>query len=198
MKLGAENWFLDRMWDSDFCVGIMCMKNNMDLSFVVLVWTMVCYDERRFVIPFTETRAGGLLRMLTYSVSRYWCNGIQGFHMEQWGCFWWMFVSCIIRRCPLFYCTPTSSFVPHLFGTTSYTCTISVFYISSTHFEPVPAQPKTRGIGDIFVQINEQSTSSRNREERAALQHEHDQYRARVLHVRALISHFIYHLCNAR
>ena len=33
LKLRAENRFLDRMWDSDFCVGIMSMKNNMDLSF---------------------------------------------------------------------------------------------------------------------------------------------------------------------
>ena len=73
VKLRAENWFLDRTWDSDFCVGIMSMKNYMELGFVVLIWTtMVWYDERRFVIPFMEQRAGGLLRMVTYSVSRYW------------------------------------------------------------------------------------------------------------------------------
>ena len=137
LKLRAENWFLDRMWDSYFCVGIMSMKNNMDLSFMVLIWTtMVWYDEQSFVIPFTEQRAGGLLRMLTYSVSRYWCNGIRGFHMEQWRCFWWVFVSYIIRRCPLFYCT-SSSFVLYLFGTTHYTsvpflCSTSVSYTHLT------------------------------------------------------------------
>ena len=45
----------------------------------------------------------------------------------------------------------SSSFVLYFFGTTKYACTISVFYISSTHFEPIPAQPKTRGIGDTLV-----------------------------------------------
>ena len=45
----------------------------------------------------------------------------------------------------------TLSFVLHLFGTTQYTCTISVFYISSTPFEPIPAQPMTRGIGDTLA-----------------------------------------------
>ena len=76
--------------------------------------------------------------------------------MEQWGCFWWVFVSCIIRRCPLFCCT--LSFVLHLFGTTQYTCTISVFYISSTPFEPIPAQPMTRGIGDTLAFLSTSST----------------------------------------
>ena len=56
--------------------------------FVVLIWTtMVWYDEQRFVIPFAEQRAGGLLRMLTYSVSRYWCNGIRSFQNGTMGMF---------------------------------------------------------------------------------------------------------------
>ena len=92
-----ENWTLIsgcnvRSW---FCVGIMSMITWIwVLVILIVVWTtVVWYDERRFVMPFTEQRAGGLLRMLKYSVSRYWCNGIRGFHMEQWGCFWWVFLS---------------------------------------------------------------------------------------------------------
>ena len=110
------------MWDSDFCVEIMRMKNSMELSFVVLIWTtMVWYDERRFVIPVTEQRAGGLLRMLKYSVSRYWCNGIRGFHMAQWGCFWWVFVYCIIRR-------PTVPVLHLSFSTSSGRRSIHIIY----------------------------------------------------------------------
>ena len=120
-----------------FVLELWVWKNNMDVSFcgIDLNHHGMIY-ERRFVIPFTEQRAGGLLRTLTYSVSRYWCNGIRGFPTEQRGCFSWVFVSCIIRRCPLFYWTSSSS-VLYLFGTTQCTYTISVFYISSTPFEPV-------------------------------------------------------------
>ena len=55
LKWRAENWFLDRMWDSDFCVGIMSMKNNIDLSFCgidwnhcsMTWWVTLCYPVRR-------------------------------------------------------------------------------------------------------------------------------------------------------
>ena len=54
LKLRAENWFLDRMRDSDFCVGIMSMKNNMDLSFCgidlnhgMIWWATLCYPVHR-------------------------------------------------------------------------------------------------------------------------------------------------------
>ena len=46
LKLRAENWFTDtcRMWDSDFCVGIMSMKNNIDLSFCGIDMNHAWYD----------------------------------------------------------------------------------------------------------------------------------------------------------
>ena len=148
VKLRAENWFLDRTWDSDFCVGIMSMKNYMELGFVVLIWTtMVWYDERRFVIPFMEQRAGGLLRMVTYSVSRYWGDGNWGFHIEKWGWFWWVsyLVSSGGAHC---FTVP----VLHLsFSTSLGRRTTSVFYISCTPFERIPAQPNTSGIGGNLV-----------------------------------------------
>ena len=57
--------------------------DNMDLSFWWSWFESLRRDERCFVIPFTEQRAGRLLRMLTYSVSRYLCNGIRGFHRHD-------------------------------------------------------------------------------------------------------------------
>ena len=105
-----------------FVLGLWVMTtwiDNMDLSFVVLVWTtIVWYDKRRYAIPFTEQRAWGLLRILAYSVSRYWCIGIRGFHMERWGCFWLVYlVSSGGAQC-FTSATSTSSFVLYLFGTT--------------------------------------------------------------------------------
>ena len=51
----------------------------MDLSFWWSWFESLWCDERCFVIPFTEQGAGGLLRMLTNSVSRHSCNCIRGF-----------------------------------------------------------------------------------------------------------------------
>ena len=133
-------WFLDRMWDSD-CVGIMRMITWIWIVVVLIiaVWTtVVWYDERPFVIPFIEQTAGELLRMLTYSVSRYWCNGIRGFHMEQWGCFWWVFVSCIIRR----HCSCFTVHLHLLFSTPSRRRHICAYCYTSPWapaHEPIPA-----------------------------------------------------------
>ena len=49
---------------------------------------------------------------------------------------------------PNFHCTSSPSLVLYLFRTTQYICTISVFYISSIFFEPIPTPLKTMGKGD--------------------------------------------------
>ena len=88
------------MWDSDFCVGIMGMKNDMDLSFVLLIWTMVWYDEATLCYPVHRAESRGAVEDAhvlgvgsdpmpgDYFVEiLMYCNCIRGLHREQWGCF---------------------------------------------------------------------------------------------------------------
>ena len=74
-----------------------------------------------------------LLRMLTYSVSRYWCNGIRGFHMKQRRCFWWVFVPKVDSGGAHYF---TSLSVLNLFRTTIiYICTSTILFLCVLHLE---------------------------------------------------------------
>ena len=47
------------------------------------------HNEWCFATTFTKLRAGGLLGMLSYSVSWYWCKCIWGFQLQPTGTFLW-------------------------------------------------------------------------------------------------------------
>lgn len=61
------------------------IRGNSLLAVLIVVGTTESWSDERRLLSCSRTRE---------QVSRYWCNSIRGSHMEQLGCFWWIFL-CI-------------------------------------------------------------------------------------------------------
>ena len=153
LKLRAENWFLDRMWASDVCAGIMSMKNNIDRSFCGIDLNHHCmkwWATHSYPIPRDQGGCWGCSR------ARWKDIDVTAFGVSTWNkgdvsgeCLY--LVSSGGAHCFTVLCIHLS------FSTSSGRLNIHMQFllcstsISSTSFEYITAQPKTRGIRDKSI-----------------------------------------------